>query len=170
MEMEFDKSKVYTALNADKVHIGSHGFVADNINKLKDKVSHPDSYIVVSITDILDDTFAGRFMVDADTKGYAFFYLVEEPKENKYCPYLHTDEMIFDFKKRFSHETQSGTIPLIWVQNAAGDKKLITSFNGDSVLIPGQAPLYLDMLFKLYKYINNSPCGILDDKGDDDDE
>lgn len=166
MEMEFNKSKVYTALNADEVPIGSYGFVADNINELKDKVLRSDSFIIASITAIRDDTFVGRFMVDASTRSYPFFYLLKKPAEKKYCPYLDTDEMISDFKKRFSHKTQSDTIPLIWVQNAAGDKKLITSFNGDSVLIPGQAPLSLDVLFCLYRYTDNSPCGRLAEEED----
>lgn len=166
MEMEFDKSKVYTALNADEVPIGSYGFIADSINELKDKVLRSDSFIIASITAILDDTFAGRFMIDTSTRSYPFFYLLMKPAEKKHCPYLDTDEMISDFKKRFSHKTQSDTIPLIWVQNAAGDKKLITSFNGDSVLIPEQAPLSLNTLFCLYKYTDNSPCGRLVEEED----
>lgn len=55
--MEFDKSKVYTALNADDIPIKSRGFVADSIYALKDKILHPDSFIVVSITSILNDIF-----------------------------------------------------------------------------------------------------------------
>lgn len=165
MEMEFDKSKVYTALNADEVPIGSNGFVANSINELKDKVSRSDSFIVASITDVLDDTFAGRFMIDSSTRSFPFFYLLKKPAEKKYCPYLDTNEMIFDFKKRFSQP--DNTIPLIWVENAAGDKKLITSFNGDSVLIPEQSPISMDMLFVLYKYTNNSPCGRLVEEDDE---
>lgn len=102
MEMEFNKSKVYTALNADKVPIGSYGFVADSINELKDKVLRSDSFITASITSILDDTFAGRFMVDTSTRSYPFFYLLNKPKK-RYRPYLNTDEMILDFKKRFNN-------------------------------------------------------------------
>ena len=165
MEMEFDKSKVYTALNADEVPIGSYGFVANSINELKDKVSRSDSFIVASITDVLDDTFAGRFMIDSSTRSFPFFYLLKKPVEKKYCPYLDTNEMIFDFKKRFSQS--ANTIPLIWVENAAGDKKLITSFNGDSVLIPEQSPISMDMLFVLYKYTDNSPCGRLVEEDDE---
>ena len=165
MEMELDKSKVYTALNADEVPIGSYGFVANSINELKYKVSRSDSFIIASITAILDDTFAGRFMIDNSTRSYPFFYLLKKPAEKKYCPYLDTNEMIFDFKNRFNQS--ANTIPLIWVENAAGDKKLITSFNGDSVLIPEQSPISMDVLFALYKYTNNSPCGRLVEEEDD---
>lgn len=165
MEMEFDKSKVYTALNADEVPIGSDGFVANSINELKDKVSRSDSFIIASITAILDDTFAGRFMVDSFTRSFPFFYLLKKPAEKKYCPYLDTNEMIFDFKKRFSQP--DNTVPLIWVENAAGYKKLITSFNGDSVLISGQLPISMNILFAMYKYTNNSPCGRLVEEDDE---
>lgn len=167
IKMKFDKSKVYSALNADEVPIGSVGFVSNNMLELKDKVSRSDSFIPVSVTKILSDAFIGRFIVDNDTGNYPLFYLLKKSKKSKkrYYPYLNTDEMIFDFKKRFNHSVD--IVPLIWIENTAGDKQLITSFNDDSVLISGQAPISMDTLFNLYKYINNSPCGRLIEEEDD---
>lgn len=37
--MEFDESKVYTLINADKVKIGSKGYYADDLKTLKERVN-----------------------------------------------------------------------------------------------------------------------------------
>lgn len=33
--MEFDKSRVFTALNADEIKVGSKGYFADNLRSLR---------------------------------------------------------------------------------------------------------------------------------------
>ncbi len=38
--MQFDKSRVYTKLNADEVKEGSEGYFADTLNDLKDIVEY----------------------------------------------------------------------------------------------------------------------------------
>ena len=56
--MEFDKSRVYTALNADELKVGSKVIVADSLQGLKDRVNKAasdDEYISRSVC-ILPET------------------------------------------------------------------------------------------------------------------
>lgn len=76
--MEFDESKVYTLVNADKVRAGSRGYFADNLRDLKYIVEHDCSEEYGEITEIKNNSYATRFKIE----NYLFmlFYLVEEPK------------------------------------------------------------------------------------------
>lgn len=38
--MKFDKSKLYTAVNADELKVGSKVFVADNLEELRTEVEY----------------------------------------------------------------------------------------------------------------------------------
>lgn len=78
--MIFDKSKVYTALNADEVKIGSKGCFSDTIAELKNRVKNEKFYKVDHINK--DDVIC-RFVSSCGLHN-ALFYLVEEPKEEKY--------------------------------------------------------------------------------------
>lgn len=83
--MDFDKNKVYTALNADELKIGSEVIAADTISALQIKVRNKNVYKVELITQILPDEYEYRFKTDEDE--YAFAYLIEPPKEPKYKPF-----------------------------------------------------------------------------------
>ena len=79
--MEFDKNRVYTALNADEVKVGSKVICGDNITLLKKRIKAGDAHIH-ELTAILEENLATRFRV----KGfgdYALCYLVSEPEEKK---------------------------------------------------------------------------------------
>lgn len=73
--MEFDKSKVYTAANADELKIGSKVIVDNTFKGLKECVE--SNYEAVTLQDIRDDDEPYRFSVDSAV--YALAYLVEEP-------------------------------------------------------------------------------------------
>ena len=78
--MEFDKSKVYTALNADELKIGSKVITADSITVLKDYVC--DHRNISELITIRDESSTYRFIA----RGFAanaFCYLVSEPEEKK---------------------------------------------------------------------------------------
>lgn len=77
--MEFDKSKVYTAVNADELKPGDKVIVADDMLTLKAKVSEGFNWYVVAITSILGEEWYGRF--DIDKHNFPLAYLVE-CKEN----------------------------------------------------------------------------------------
>lgn len=78
--MDFDKSKVYTALNADEARIRSRGYFANNIAELKSAVVCNKEDRLSKIECILEDDFMCRFAA-RNGACYPFFYLVEEPKE-----------------------------------------------------------------------------------------
>ena len=77
--MEFDKSKVYTALNADELKIGSKVIVADSMFSLRQLVDK-DGYIEV-LEDIESDDAVKRFVIDNIRWNLA--YLISEPEEEK---------------------------------------------------------------------------------------
>ena len=71
--MEFDKSRVYSALNADKLKVGSKVIAANNIDSLKRKVC--DGNDIREVKEILDESYERRFQLDS-TGTYPFVYLV----------------------------------------------------------------------------------------------
>lgn len=77
--MEFDESKIYTLVTADKVKIGSKGYFSDNLIDLKNIVERERSDRYGKITGIKDNSYTARFQIGGNYN-YGLFYLVEEPK------------------------------------------------------------------------------------------
>lgn len=77
--MEFDKSRVYTALNADELKVGSKVIFADCLSILKLCVAKYDG--IGTIKKILEECHLKRFFDGTDYWNLA--YLVEEPEEKK---------------------------------------------------------------------------------------
>lgn len=75
--MEFDKSRVYTALNADELKVGSKIIVADNMKYLKEAVEAAD---VCILQNIATEYSTFRFIAEDNGEAYALAYLVEENK------------------------------------------------------------------------------------------
>lgn len=77
--MEFDKSKVYTAINADELKIGSKVILADALEELKVNVECNRNNFILK--DIRPENASARFYDGV----YAWYlaYLVEEPEEKK---------------------------------------------------------------------------------------
>ena len=92
--MEFDKSRVYTAVNADELPIGSKCVFADTIQGLKER-----KYIDTLIG-IADERRVCRFASEhgSDWK-YALAYLIEPPAEPKYKPFESVDKAMDAIKK-----------------------------------------------------------------------
>lgn len=86
--MEFDKSKVYTAVNADELKIGSKVIVAapDSLDALRRCViNNDDVYILKRIN---PECYMSRFVVDSrfipnEEAAFTLAYLVSEPEEKK---------------------------------------------------------------------------------------
>ena len=76
--MEYDKSRVYTALNADELKVGSRVVVADNVSNLKYNVAQEID--ITTLTNINSEDCMMRFKA-GDGLDYAFAYLVSEPAE-----------------------------------------------------------------------------------------
>ena len=82
--MEFDKSKVYTALNADELKVGSEVICASCLANLKEYVADYFNEGIKNtciITSILDDTYGNRFEIGE--RHSPLVYLIKEPEENK---------------------------------------------------------------------------------------
>ena len=92
--MEFDKSRVYTAVNADELPIGSKCVFADTIQGLKER-----KYIDTLIG-IADEKRVCRFASEhgSDWK-YALAYLIEPPAEPKYKPFESVEKAMDAIKK-----------------------------------------------------------------------
>lgn len=77
--MDFDKSRVYTAKDADEVKVGSKVIVAENMARLKNAVS---MNLVNLLLEVRDDYCTNRFAIDSDSY-FPLCYLVSEPEEKK---------------------------------------------------------------------------------------
>lgn len=93
--MEYDESRVYTALNAEKLKVGSKVIVADNLASLKQKIVAADENIR-TLKAIEPEVCMYRFTVG---DSYAFAYLVEGPSQFKCsaqlkCSYLKIGDII----------------------------------------------------------------------------
>lgn len=156
--MEFDKSKIYTAANADEVKIGSKGYFADNLMDLKSVVE--EEYNLSEITTIGGEYFQSRFRTGSGV--YSLFYLVEEPKEKELRPYKDTDEMIDHFCRHFNLIPQDHRLPTLLVKNN-NRKYLITRVSENTVTMCFENNVFtfsLRILLDDYTWLDGSPCGI----------
>lgn len=171
LEMEFDKTKVYTAQNADEIKTGSKGYLADNIAELQRCVFYEDKDYFFTIKGILSEDENYRFLADnysGNEVSWNLFYLVEEPKENKCRPYKDIAELKQDFSGRYNSNTDwNGKVnpmynPLIWVKSKrTGNQRLITVLNSDNNCVRlSSISVELRELFEDYVYLDGSPCGI----------
>lgn len=156
--MEFDKSRVYTAVNADELPIGSKCVFADDLRELRRLVSIEDtSQVLIAIK---GESYKYRFeQAKADCMGdtlFALAYLVELPKEPECRPF----ESIK--KAREAIKKHGG-----WVKDkTTDDLKLITSIGkiSDSVGAIGVSGSYYTFTTFLDRYVfadDGSPCGEL---------
>lgn len=76
--MDFDKSKVYTALNADELKAGSIVCVADSLSNLKSRFYRGKTGTLSQINSE-DSQYRFRF----ETCDFALAYLIEPPKEHR---------------------------------------------------------------------------------------
>ena len=90
--MEFDKSRVYTALNADELEVGSMVIVADSLQGLKDRVnkSASDEDYISRIGSILPETAIHRFKTLWGGE-YPLAYLISPPEKPEYKPFSDTE-------------------------------------------------------------------------------
>lgn len=99
--MEFDKSRVYTALNADELKVGSKCIFADDLGELKRLVSIEDTPQV--LIKIKKESYKYRFeRVEADNMGdtlFALAYLIEPPDAPKYKPFKSVEQAMEAIQK-----------------------------------------------------------------------
>lgn len=151
--MEFDKSRVYTALNADELPIGSKCVFADTIHDLRKKVeSDSVQRSVYVLRSICDSSKMERFEED-DNAVFLLAYLIEPPAEPKYLPFASN-------KKAMEAIMKHGG----WVKNKKNNVQLlVVGFDDDNGFFLGNGyscsytGLFLDYVFA----DDDSPCGEL---------
>lgn len=88
--MKFDMNKVYTALNATQVKIGSKVYAAPNVEDLKKAVKSNMTADLRVVVEIKNESYAHRFVTETSDKSaklsYPLCYVVEEPAEGR-CTY-----------------------------------------------------------------------------------
>ena len=158
--MEFYKSRVYTAVNADELKVGSKCVFADDLRELRRLVSIEDtSQVLIAIK---GESYKYRFeQAKADCMGdtlFALAYLIEPPSKPKYKykPFESVDKAMEAIKKHGG-----------WVKDkTTDDLKLITSIGkiSDSVSSIGVGGSYYTFTTFLDSYVfadDGSPCGKL---------
>lgn len=160
--MEFDMTKVFTALNADEVKVGSKGYGSNTIKGLMVEVDNSLGNDYGEIYDIKDSSFSNRFFIK-NRGGFNLFYLVEEPQKKKFRPYNDTNEMIDHFNEHFELIPQEYRLPILWIKSKSpGRKHLITDCENDCVWI-GSISIKFKDLYEHYTWLDDSPCGIKED-------
>lgn len=167
--MDFDKSKVYTVMTADKVKIGSKGYYADCPKVLEERVNSDNKAYYNTLVEIAPTSEVYRFKPGASfSSEYALFYLVEEPEKKKLQPYRDTDEMIEHFNNHFNILPLNHRPPVMWVKSKTGDRTyLITRFTKDTVTLCYEENVFtfrLDTLAKDFTWFDGSPCGVKEEE------
>ena len=85
--MKFDKSRVYTAVNADELKIGSRVVLCDSLLELKEAVETGKKGTIQNLAIIHGEDMPFRFTGDKYHSGHLLAYLVELPKEPEYRPF-----------------------------------------------------------------------------------
>ena len=155
--MEFDKSRVYTAVNADELPIGSRCLFANSLKDLKDRIYLTDTYGRI-LEYVCDENEEERFYGDDAT--YLLAYLIEPPsnsdqKERKYKPFSNIENLKKSAVKyigfiKSKQGTQEGIIIGISFDNRVIIKKRY-----------GVEYLTTEQLFESYTFDDGSPCGEL---------
>ena len=96
--MEFDKSKVFTALNADELKPGDKVIVADTLSVLKQRVRVQEGKDIVVLQKINGEDWGRRF--GFSMSDYALAYLVERPESCATCAH---NLYCFDVKNQSSY-------------------------------------------------------------------
>lgn len=158
--MEFDKSRIYTMINADEIKPGDIGYFADDLYSLQQTVQYEDKEYYGQVIHIRDNKTAFRFASNRNMC-FVLFYPVEEPEKRKFHPFKNTDDLMTEFCKR-SGKLPLATIdpPAIYFKNKQSGKSYIMSaFDYYSVKICHET---YDMtgLFNNFTFTDDLPCGI----------
>ena len=163
--MEFDKSKVYTAVNANELKVGSRCLFADTVRGLRRKVEEEGCANRVETFYRLqnkggDDLFVGN------NYAYCYAYLIEPPAEPKYKPFENLKQLIAATEKHgetvksLVGQNESTIIGMTLSNRVIIDKSFSQSFGqpyGDKVSCTTE-----ELLDNFIFLSDNSPCGELE--------
>ena len=110
--MEFDKSRVYTALNADELPIGSICIFANTLGGLRTYVECDCAKCTLKV--VADEHEEARFGNEQDLF-WCLAYLIEPPAEPKYKPFSDIEKTFEIIKKHggWVKEKTNGDLQLV---------------------------------------------------------
>jgi len=149
--MEFDESRVYTAVNADELKIGSRCIFANTILSLREEVENlKGGEFIGELIAILNNNLVNRLR--GEKGAYPLAYLIEPPAEPKHKPFESIDKAMEAIKKHGG-----------WIKKKS---------NGYQYIVIAKSPISLRLFegwFTLeeicYDYVfadDGSPCGELE--------
>ena len=146
--MKFDKAKVYTALNADELQIGSICFLADTIAQLREYVESENDEYKHKIDHIFSERVAYRFC-DKGALHFLYAYLIEPPRKPNYRPFKNVAEAMTAIKEHGG-----------WVQNcSSGNQYIVLAKFYDSLLF-WRERVSMEAFLQEYVFADDgSPCG-----------
>ena len=149
--MEFDKSRVYTALNADELPIGSKCIFADTVKGLKCRID--DGRAMAILTCIGDESSVSRFVANGATL-FNLAYLIEPPAEPKYKQFESVEKAM---EAIWQHDR--------WIRDTSHNIFLVSGYSAEFVEVSDQLGDYWKSLSDLFHYYvfadDGSPCGEL---------
>ena len=151
--MEFDKSRVYTALNADELKIGSKCLFADTVRGLRRKVEEEGCANRVETFYRLHNNGADNLFVGNDC-AYCYAYLIEPPAEPK-KPFSNMENL-----KKAAVKCKG----FIKTKQGAQEGIIIgISFDYRAIIKTRWGVNYLtfEQLFESYIFDDGTPCGEL---------
>ena len=149
--MEFDKSRVYTALNADELKVDSKVYVSDNMYYLKKCVE--DNLESCILTEVLWEKEANRFCIDdMFNEKWQLAYLIEPPAEPKYKPFSNIDKAMEAIKNHGG-----------WIKKKSNGYQYIVIAKSPSSLRFFDGWFTLEEIFYDYVFADDgTPCGELE--------
>lgn len=152
--MEFDKSRVYTAFNAEDLKVGSKCIFADTASYLRQMVQDENAYAYVQVfTELWNADSIARFK--ACDYRYLYAYLIKPPAEPKYKPFESVDKAMDAIKKHGGWVKDGGT-GCTFLVLGYGKHKEDFSIYINSEWVPLE-DLFIDFVFA----DDGSPCGEL---------
>ncbi|MGI5060566.1 hypothetical protein E4N89_06225 [Treponema denticola] len=150
--MEFDKSKVYTSLNADELKVGSKVYVSDNIAYLRECIE--DNFESCILTRVMSEKEAKRFCIDKSCEKWQLAYLIEPPAEPKYKPFKDIDKAMEAIKKHGG-----------WIKKKSNRYQYIVIAKSSTSLRLSDGWFTLEAIFYDYVFADDgTPCGELEEE------
>lgn len=148
--MEFDKSKVYTAANADELKVGSRCLFADTVRGLRRKVEEERDTNRVETFYRLHNNGGDDLFVGNDCT-YCYAYLIEPPAEPKYKPFESAEKAMEAIKKHGW-----------WIKKKSNGYQRIVIAKSSTSLRLFDGWFTLEEIFYNYVFADDgSPCGEL---------
>jgi hypothetical protein len=154
--MEFDKSRVYTAVNADELRIGDRVILGDSLSELREEVEAEKEAAIQNLMIIHGENMSFRFTGDKYHSGRSLAYLIEPPAEPKYKPFESVDKAMEAIKAHGRYVIKTNNMMSAF---------LVTEDDKDQ----GESKIFIDgywyslqELYRLFVFADDdSPCGEL---------